>query len=144
MKEQAEAAPAQLDPWDQPLDETTEQQIRKLEQRLAADQEAWIPEPGETLSGTVTAIEKRKNQFGEYPAITVQTLDGAERVFHAMRTVALNEVIRQAPKPGDLIAILYLGKAKDEDYHRYRVRIGQSRERDFDWSQFAEKKRDGD
>lgn len=146
--DQADPAGAEVDPWDQPLDAETEGQIksaeekvRELEQKLSADTEAWMPHPGETLSGTVIAIDTRTSDYGAYPAITVQRLDGSELVFHAFRTVALNEVLRQKPKPGDLIAILYVGQVKGTDYHGYRVKIGGLREQDFDWSQFSEKKK---
>lgn len=138
----------QADPWDQPLDAETagqiasaEERVRQLEEQLSSDVEAWMPAPGEVLSGTVVAIDTRTTDYGAYPALTIQKLDGSELVFHAFRTVALNEVIRQRPKPGDLIAVLYTGVVKGADYHGYRVKIGGIREQDYDWSQFQEKKK---
>lgn len=122
---------------------TTAAQIRELEASLGQEVDAWMPEAGETLAGTVVDVEVRSSQFGKYPAVTVQRLDGTKLVFHAFRTVALNEVLRRKPKVGDVIAIAYFGVTKGTDYHQYKLRIGRANSEDFDWSQFGEKKRPG-
>ncbi len=124
-----------------PKGKSEQELLAELEKSLGEDIEAWMPEKGELLSGTIVQIETRRSEFGPYPALTVQRLDGSTVVFHAFRTVAQNEVLRQRPKTGDLIAVLYVGAETGTDYHNYRIRTGGASDREFDWGQFEEKTR---
>jgi hypothetical protein len=124
------------------VDEGTAAQLEKLVEQLGQDTEAWMPEPGEMLAGTITGVGVRSSEYGRYPALTVQQLDGTEVVFHAFRTVALNEVIRARPKVGDMIAVAYLGDPKKIGYHEYRIRFAGQAGAELDWDQFEEKSRD--
>lgn len=113
------------------------EQIRSLEERLASDPEAWMPEPGEMLVGLVVDIGVRTSAFGKYPAVVIRTDDvGAEYTFHAFRTVAKSELVRARPVVGDRIGILYIGPVKGADYHGYRIRLDRLTGTSIDWDEF--------
>lgn len=123
-------------------DEITEAKaLEALEASLGTEAEAWRPEPGEILSGTIVSIDMRASEYGPYPGVTVKPLGGEPVVFHAFRTVAKNELKRLKPSVGDMIAVAYLGAAKGTDYHGYKIRVSREVGDDFDWDAVKEDKR---
>ena len=42
--------------------------------------EAWSPEPGEIIAGTVVEITTRDGGYGDYPIVTLETDEGARAV----------------------------------------------------------------
>lgn len=113
-----------------------EEMLRQLEASLTDDIPAWMPNPGEVLSGVVTDITARSSKFGQYPALTIRKTDGEEVVFHAFRAVAKSSLARIRPTVGDLVAILYIGEMAGFDYHGYRIRTNRTSGREFDWDPF--------
>ena len=59
--------------------------MRSLDDRLDNFAEAWKPEPGDKLIGTVVDLDERDSAYGDepYPIVTVQNDDGNELAFHA-------------------------------------------------------------
>lgn len=102
--------------------------------------EAWVPEAGAVLKGTVVEVSTGDGGYGPYPIVTISTEDG-ERAVHAFHTVLRNELAKRAPKAGDELTITYRGLvqnksgkgANDGRYHAYRVSGGS--EVGYDWSQ---------
>jgi hypothetical protein len=90
--------------------------------RLDRDAEAWKPEPGDKLVGTVVEIDERTSDYGSYPLLIVETDDGVEHAVHAFHTVLRNELARKRPRTGDTIGLAYRGKI-DDRYEGYRVVI---------------------
>jgi hypothetical protein len=109
---------------------------------------AWRPAPGDTLVGTVTDISSRGGGYGEYPIIVVrpgETMD-TEVAFHAIHTVAQNELASKKPQVGETIAIKYVGKRKaasgNATYHAYKIVIDRDAG-EFDWSRYGDDRADG-
>lgn len=119
------------------------QEMQELVDSLERDVPAWAPEPNDILAGRIVDVETRSSEYGEYPAITVEKENGEKQVFHAFRTVALNEVLRLQPAIGDLIAVRYFGVDPENDYHNYKVRIQGKQGREFDWTRFQPKRKGG-
>ena len=92
-----------------------------LSDRLDAFPEAWKPEPGDKLEGTVTELDERDGGFGPYVIVMVTTDDGRDVAFHAYHTVAARELARQRPVPGDRIGIKYHGVDPVKKYRQYRL-----------------------
>lgn len=88
------------------------------------------------LHGTLKNVEAiDPTGQGKYPVLTIDTRDGAVAV-HAFHSVLRRELARRAPKIGDELDIVYLGKrpgGRGAEYHNYRVSGGQVQE--YDWSQ---------
>ena len=97
--------------------------MRSIDDRLDSFAEAWKPEPGDKLIGTVVDLDERDSAYGDepYPIVTVETDDGNELAFHAFHTVARNELAKQRPAIGDRIGIAYHGKQDGKNYESYRV-----------------------
>ena len=91
-----------------------------IEDRLNREPEAWKPQPGDRLIGTVVEVEEYRSDYGTYPMITISTDDGQEWMFHAFHTVARTEIERKQPKPGDRIGIAYHGLS-EKGYEQYRI-----------------------
>lgn len=127
----------------EPTTEKQSQDMQELIDSLESDVPAWTPEPNDILAGRIVDIETRASEYGKYPAITVESVTGEQQVFHAYRTVALNEVLRLQPEVGDLIAVRYFGKDASSDYHNYKVRIQGKQGRSFDWDKFEPKSKPG-
>ena len=107
-----------------------------LRERLDHPAEAWRPEPGDRLVGTVVDRDERTSQFDEepYPIVTVRVAEGSteaggatiepgdERAFHGFRTVARREIERRNPRLGDYIGIAFDGR-HTRGYDRYVIRV---------------------
>ncbi|HXF37410.1 MAG TPA: hypothetical protein VNO17_09545 [Actinomycetota bacterium] len=99
-----------------------------LAERIDSFPEAWRPNPGDKLIGTVVEIGERASDYGgSYPVVTVLADDGREVVFHAFHTVAKSELARQRPEIGDRIGVKYFGRDEERKYERYRVVVEHQR-----------------
>jgi hypothetical protein len=94
---------------------------RTLADRLDSDAEAWRPEPGDRVIGTVIDVDSRTSEFGTYPIVVIETDDGNEISIHGFHTVLKNEFARRPPQPGERIGVKYLGKNAKGGYEAYRV-----------------------
>ena len=78
--------------------------MRSLADRLDEYAEAWRPEPGDKLIGTILAIDHRQSSYDDtaYPVVTLDVEDGSsegaapiavgtEKAWHAYHTVPRNE-----------------------------------------------------
>ena len=85
--------------------------------------DAWRPQPGQELIGTVARINTRKTDQGDYPVVTIREADGSKLAFHAFHSVARTRLAEENPLPGDEMAIRYLGEqeGKNFTYHNYRI-----------------------
>lgn len=119
----------------------SEEQVQDREREEDEDNgfaTAWRPErKGDRVKGNVAEIALiDPGGQGAYPCVTLTTTEGPVAV-HAFHTVLRRELARRAPKIGDEIEVIYLGKVAggsyDREYHNYRASGGQARE--FDWSQ---------
>lgn len=95
---------------------------------------AWMPKEGETVAGTVCAMDALPNDFGDpYPVITVQTLepkvgDEGRLSVHGFHTALSSQLTNV--KIGDIIGVTYLGKKQQkvkkkgvQAYENYRVAL---------------------
>jgi hypothetical protein len=110
---------------------------RSLEERLENPAEAWRPDPGEKLIGTVVDLDERESTYDEqpYPIVTVLTSDGNEHAFHGFHTVPRRELARLRPRLGERIGIVYHGR-HPRGYEHYTIKL----ERDPtapDWERIA-------
>lgn len=94
-----------------------------LDERLEAQTEAWMPEPGDKIVGTVVELSELESQYGTYPLLVLATEDGREMAIHAFRTVLKNEVAKKRPQIGDKVGIKYFGQLPDKDFHGYKLVI---------------------
>src|SRR5262245_38370668 len=90
----------------------------------------WNPKPGDKLSGTVVDREDGvQGGFEPYTLLTIQTSDSTAVHVHCFHGVLRGMVQSKDPRPGDAIAIKYLGKrptregAKYASYEGYNVAI---------------------
>jgi hypothetical protein len=113
--------------------------VSKLVDREYA--EAWKPDPGDKLIGSVVEISQRDGTFGAYPILTVRQDDGTELALHAFHTVVANELARARPEIGERIAIKYIGMKPGSDgragYHAYKVAVDRP-EPVFNWGAYAD------
>jgi hypothetical protein len=110
--------------------------VRSIAERLESSAEAWKPEPGDKLIGTVVEVDERTSDYGAYPLLIVETDAGDEVACHAFHTVLKNELARKRPVAGDTIGIVYRGRDADRGYEMYRVVIERAtpQEPAVDWS----------
>lgn len=122
-----------------------EAKLAELEASLSEeDMDAWDPSNGEVLSGKIVSIETRNSKYGKYPGVGIQKADGTEVMFHAYRTVAINELLRIKPVVGDLIAVAFYAPSEDQDYYNYKIKVSREIGVDFAWDQFTSKERKTD
>ncbi|MEZ5184294.1 MAG: hypothetical protein R2720_00975 [Candidatus Nanopelagicales bacterium] len=95
----------------------------------------WKPETeGDTILGTITAIEHPKTKDGRYlPVLILDTDNGPTRVA-VLHSVLKNELLERKVQTADRIAIRYLGKKTAEksgrNYVSYRVAVHEEGARD--------------
>lgn len=51
----------------------------------------WRPQPGETLEGTLVALEKREGDYGAYPCLIYRTDAGEYVAVHAFHSILKDE-----------------------------------------------------
>lgn len=88
-------------------------------------------EPGTTLIGKITGFSKGWSKFGPHPVVQVQNEEDGEIVsVHCLHTALRSQMQNADPKPGDRIAIKYVGEAvtksgkrQGASYKDFRVRV---------------------
>lgn len=89
--------------------------------------EAWTPEPGDLIEGTVVDLSSNETEYGEYPIVVIETEDGEEVAIHAYHAVLQRAIEKKRPVEGDLFGAKYLGKTSPKKgknpYHDYNVEI---------------------
>lgn len=103
-----------------------------LEDASADFADAWEPEEGDTLVGTLVRRSTRNGDYGAYEILTIEangdrSTVGGESVedetplaVHAYHTVLAQEVEEQDPTPGNLVAIRFNGVAESESGREYK------------------------
>lgn len=104
--------------------------------------DAWRPEPGDKLVGTIVEIGSRLGEHGRYPIVTIREDEGGQELaFHAYRQVAQNKLAELAPEIGERIAIRYDGpKPKSTGtgvYYAYKVAVDRP-DAAFNWKIFKD------
>jgi hypothetical protein len=107
--------------------------MKTLAERLDESADAWRPEPGDKLIGTVVGFDQRTSSYDDtpYPVVTVDIEDGStekrqpiapgtEKAWHAYHTVPRNELSKLRPQVGERLGVAYYGKGP-KSYERYRV-----------------------
>lgn len=116
--------------------------MKTLEELLDMESEAWMPEPGDTIVGTIIDVGSNDAGYGIYPILTVEREDGTVNSVHAFHTVLKSEVANRQPRAGDRVGIKYLGKVKTKggkgEYEAYKVRWEIRHEPAPDWEAMAE------
>lgn len=106
------------------FNDSTTTSRRSLEERLENPAEAWRPDPGEKLIGTIVDLDERESAFDEqpYPIVTVLTSQGNEHAFHGFHTVPRRELARLRPRVGERIGVAYHGR-HSRGYEHYTIRL---------------------
>src|SRR5690242_5658416 len=84
--------------------------------------EAWPPEPGDKIAGTIVEINERDAGWDPYPVVTLQVEDNQVAI-HAFHTVLQRELAKVRPEVGDAISVAYRGKktsGSGTTYHAYK------------------------
>jgi len=88
---------------------------------------SWIPSDEEPVRvGAFQRLDKGTNKFGTAWIAVLKGKDGKEFSLWLLHTVLINEFKRQAPKPGELVAVKYLGKKTGDagqGYVGFRVEV---------------------
>lgn len=116
--------------------------LREEMERATADlakpkPEAWKPVEGETIAGRLERIEPGHTEWGPRDILILADPDGVERAVWLLQSVLRDEVKKQAPQIGDVVAILYEGKiprADAPDYHGFKVRVRPAAGGRLEWT----------
>jgi hypothetical protein len=116
--------------------------VRTLADRVDSFPDPWLHEPGDKLIGEIVELATADKGFGPYSMVTVLVSGpgsseqggkvipaGCERVWHAFGTVPENELKKQTPRVGDLIAAKYFGVRDGTDYKAYRILVESAEKR---------------
>jgi hypothetical protein len=107
--------------------------------------ESWIPDPGDTLIGTLIRYDKATTAYGEADiAVIEEEITKILRSFWLLHAVAIREFAKLVPKPGERIAVKRLedgfteanSSRKATRYKRYIIRV-DGRDRDDDVPDFS-------
>lgn len=102
------------------------------------------PKVGDVLIGTVITVDAGQNSYGRYPIVTIEAEEGSSGVkkgekvaFHGFTTVAMNQLNKARPRPGERVRIecTNVPKKKGErgDYWAWSVRVDRTMsENDWD------------
>lgn len=97
---------------------------------------AWRPDPGDTVTGTVLALDEGRNVKQQpYPIVTLDVAGGVVKV-HALHQVLQEELAKRRPTIGDDLTISYHGQPDGKDYHHYTVAGGSAPA--FDWGRYGD------
>jgi hypothetical protein len=102
--------------------------------------ESWIPtEEDPVIAGEFLRLEHGHTAYGAQDIVVVRTEDGRERSVWLLHEVLKNQLVRIAPKPGELLCIRWKGKRTSgggNEYDDYRVDVDRQGEGP-DWSAVA-------
>jgi hypothetical protein len=112
--------------------ESTDQKVSGfLERMRIAKAPAWMPEPGDVLIGEVIGLSMRDGEYGLYPCVTYQRLDGDGVVnLHAFHTIIRERLAELKTNLTSRHIITYNGtrektkpnaKGEIESYHDYYI-----------------------
>jgi hypothetical protein len=81
------------------------------------DVEAWRPEPGDVVAGTLRDVsESSEGEYGSYIIILLETSKGSLVQVHCFHTVLRRDIERRLQrgtlKSGDQVAIKYIGESE--------------------------------
>jgi hypothetical protein len=117
-----------------------EEKVKRLAELESGFPESWIPSPdGDTLVGEFVRIEQGATVRGPAWVAVFRTEDKVERSVWLLHTVLRNELVRQRPRPGELVVIRYEGTKltrAGQLYHAYRVLVDRE-ELPPDWDAVA-------
>lgn len=107
---------------------TTQERLAQLRQRAEADYpQSWVPtESDRAIVGEFAYLSHGRTAYGDQDIVVLRTEDGTERSVWLLHDVLRRQVARAAPKPGDLVCILWKGKRRSaggNDYDDYRVEV---------------------
>jgi hypothetical protein len=114
-----------------------------LDDRLDSFAEAWRPEVGDKLIGTVIGVDMRDSDYGDpYPIIEVETDEGGQFAFHGFHTIARRELAKKQPQVGDRIGIKYYGRGEPakpgmSGAEKYKILVEKAEPKPVDWSEVA-------
>lgn len=105
---------------------------------------------GDRFTGKVRGIDSRTGEFSVYPILTVELehvelakhpdLEPGLVSWHVLHSVAQSKLARLGVKPGETVAVEYLGQRESRNgrgsYHDWNVVTDRQRE-EFDWSTFG-------
>jgi hypothetical protein len=108
-----------------------------LEQRATTDfPESWAPQKaGDILVGRFVRVDEASTHYGPCKIVVLEDRNGDERGVWLLHVVLKQEFRRARPKPGELVAVRFLGEkegAGGQPYKRYRV-VVQREEAGPDW-----------
>lgn len=100
--------------------------LARLREQAATDlPPAWRPsKPGETLAGELVRWERGSTDYGPQDIAIVRDEEGTTHALWLLHSVLREEVAKQSPTVGDLIAVCYLGRktsAAGQPYAHFRV-----------------------
>ena len=120
--------------YDMLLEEAIER-AEKLEREVASTAVAWMPQPGDRISGVIVAIAQRQTDkmvaegYDPVPVYTVRS-QGRKWDVWAHHSVLRGELEKQAAAVGSIVAIEYGGRADrgrqrgKGGYASYVVKVG--------------------
>lgn len=101
-----------------------------------ATAKAWMPQPGDDVTGVMRHVAGRTTEYGTYPVVYLEPVDeegniGEMIAIHAFHTTLKDGLKELAPARGSTLRIIYHGtvesrKRKDSkgeavSYHHYTV-----------------------
>ena len=90
-------------------------------------EEYWNPLAGEVVEGRILSIAERVDNFGSvYPLLKIEKEDGSKLFVRAGAAHLKNALLDHEVKEGDDIAILYVGKERNDrgwEVHQYKVAV---------------------
>jgi len=91
----------------------------------------WKPNPGDAIIGTVVDLDSMTSDYGDpYPVVVIAGDDGTETSLHCFHSVLRREVAQKQVRPGDRLAVKYLGthesRTGGKPYEAYRVAVEKS------------------
>lgn len=73
----------------------------------------WVPEKGDSVAGTVVAIQKRLHpEWGPYPVVILDTGNNDYLAWHATGQLPLKQLQDVKPVKGDSLTVFYNGKRR--------------------------------
>ena len=108
--------------------------------------EAWRPNPGDTVDGTVVHLQMIDGEYGPYPCLTLDTVEGFVNI-HAFHGVLQGRLKALRPGPGSELRITYHGKKEGNkvdsqgnkrSYHAYTVVDPTAPAESFTWDKVGE------
>jgi len=92
--------------------------------------EAWMPQPGEVLVGTVKRYEQSETTYGPcYVCIVANEETGELTSVWLLQTALKSQFEKKQPEPGERIGLKYAGETQGKSgraYHDYTLRVDRN------------------